>query len=201
MRSTLKWEDKLMSAKPRRSPVKKNQIEKNIRLLRKRADRAALELKSLGQKTTQEFKAVRQEMKQGFRSVRQEMKQGLHSVRQEMEQGLQSVRQEMKQGFQAMRQEMAHALAHQGDALQKQINFLARQIAENEQRDAQFRNSMLSAVDSVMKQYESFQQEKAALGAGQDRLQQEVDQLRGAETRQNEDLRKLDERVTRLEAA
>jgi hypothetical protein len=137
------------------------------------------EVKFFRRETVGEFQAVRQEMAGEFKAVRQEMKQGFRSERAETKQ----------------------ALELQGNALQKQIHALAGQIAENEQRDAQFRNSMLTAVDFVMKQYELFQQEKAALGAGQDRMQKEVEQLKEADIRQDEELRGLNERVTRLEAA
>lgn len=168
-----------MTDKSRRRPSKTHQSQRNAGLLNKRVDGLTQTVKSFQKATVEEFQAVRQEMADEFQAVRQEMKQGFESVREETKQ----------------------ALEHQGNALQKQIHALAGQIAENEQRDAQFRNSMLTAVDLVMKQYELFQQEKAALGAGQDRLQKEVDHLKEADSRQNEELRGLNERVTRLEAA
>ncbi len=114
---------------------------------------------------------------------------------------LEAFRKETAKDFELVRQEMAHGFERQGIALQKQINALADQIAENEKKDAQFRDSMLTAVDALMKNCELFQQEKMALGAGQDRLQQEIDQLKASDQQQNEALRGLEGRVTRLEAA
>ncbi|MGH7491574.1 MAG: hypothetical protein ACREOO_04180 [bacterium] len=190
-----------MADKSRSHPGKADRAQRGMGPLNKRVDVLAQALESFRQKTEKEFKAVRQEMKQGFKSIRHEMKQEFQSVRHEMTQEFQSVRHEMTQEFQSVRHEMAQGLEHQGLEVQKQINALAGQIAENEQRDAQFRNSMLTAVDFVMKEYESFRQEKAALGAGQDRLQKDVDQLKEADHQQNKELRSLDERVHRLESA
>ncbi|MGH7494101.1 MAG: hypothetical protein ACREOO_17130 [bacterium] len=113
---------------------------------------------------------------------------------------LNSFRKESALEIQTLRQETVQRFDQQGNALQRQISAMADQIAVNEERDAKFRSDVMSMVDFVVRKYDLFEHEKIALGAGQDRLQQEVDLLRGSDQRQNQAIQALEGRVTQLES-
>jgi hypothetical protein len=155
---------------------------------------------ALRQEMSQEIEAFRQETSQENQVLRQEMSQEIQAFRQEVSQENQAFRHEVTHENQTLRQETMERFDHQGIFLQKQINALSDQIAANEERDAKFRSDVMGMVDLVVRKYELFEQEKSALGAGQDRLQREIALIHESDHRQNQAIHELDGRVSQLES-
>ncbi len=179
-----------MPTRPRKRPQKDSPVLKKLNRLEKRVDDLAQDLASFRTETNERFDAVRQEMSDGLQAVRQEMSDGLHAAQQETTTRIQS-----------LRDETAGEFASLVDAVVKRFDSLTSQIADIEKRDAQFRDEMLTMMDSVLRRYEQFDQEKKALGAGQDRLQAAISDLQSSDDRQNQAIAELQSRVTKLESA
>lgn len=190
-----------MPTKPRKRPQKDSPVLKKLNRLEKRVEGLAHDLASLRTETNERFDSVRQELSDGLQSVRQEMSDGLQSVRREMSDGLHAAQQETSTRIQSLRDENSEKFANLVDAVVQRFDTLASQIADIEKRDAQFRSEMLTMMDSVLRRYELFDQEKTALGAGQDRLQSEISDLQASDHRQNKAIAELEGRVANLEAA
>jgi len=179
-----------MPTKPRKRPQKDSPVLKKLNRLEKRVEDLA-----------HDVDAFRTETNERFDSVRQEVSEGLQTVRQEMSEGLQAAQQETTTRIQSLRDETSEKFANLVDAVVKRFDTLTSQIAEIEKRDAQFRNEMLTMMDSVLRRYELFDQEKTALGTGQDRLQAAISDLQASDHRQNQTIEELQRRVTKLESA
>ncbi|MFQ5628849.1 MAG: hypothetical protein ACE5I1_08815 [bacterium] len=83
------------------------------------------------------------------------------------------------------------------------LNLYAKQEkrAEEEQRkNAEFREKMLSLVDYMRAKYDDFDIEKKALGASDERLQKDVDGLKASDKKQNLAIANLETRVDRIES-
>ena len=178
-----------MPGKTRKHPSKLDQILGGLNRLNKRVAGLAQNLESLRQETAQEFKAVRQETAQQFEAMEQRTAQRFETMEQQT-----------AQRFEAMQQETKKEFEHQRNAFQKQINWLAQRMDVTEQVNAKFRSDMYSGMDSMTKDYETFQHEKAALGAGQDRLEKEIEEIKKSDKMHEQTIHELDVRVTQLES-
>ena len=107
----------------------------------------------------------------------------------------------MADGFERIEAKFDAKFEYLANKLFETGNFLAHKIELIEQSNAEFRDQMLTIMDSVTKQYDEFRTEKTAIAAGQDRMQQEINLLKESDDRQNNSLHELNTRITRLEAA
>jgi chromosome segregation ATPase len=132
-------------------------------------------------------------LQQQFRQHRKEFKAFQRGTAQEFA----AVRHDMAEGF----VKIETRFQFWGELMIKMGDSLSQKIEMMEEKNAEFRDQMLTLMDGVTKKYDEFRVEKTALAAGQDRLQKQIDRLNESDGQQNDALRELDVRMTRLEAA